>query len=286
MSSKKEVRRPKTKLSLVLGIIVPIMVFGLYFGYTRLFSNDINNINAIFSGESLHTIVDDTSYSEDTGLHLMVKADILSDIEKQDSIDEIDTMISDSVETESKLINEQRLNEQRLKEEEAKNSTPVENKDDQTSQDNTDSSSADNSSTQEVTVVQGVNYVESQMIHLINSIRSSRGLQLLNPNPVLNSIARSRSQDMLSRHYFSHYTPEGKNIFNILVENGISYAMGAENLSQSSPPSWGSPEAVVNSWMRSNTHRANMLNPHYGQLGLGVVDSGNRRVITLIFINR
>ncbi len=281
MSSKKEVRRPKIKLSLVLGIIVPIMIFGLYFGYTRIFSNNINNINAIFSGESLYTIVDDINYSGDPGLLLMVKADIPADIEKQDSIDEINTMVSDSVETESKLIREQRL-----KEEKAKSNPPVENKDDQANQDNTDSSSADNSSTQEVAAAQGVSYVESQMIHLINSIRSSRGLQLLNPNPVLNSIARSRSQDMLSRNYFSHYTPEGKNIFNILVENGIMYACGAENLSQASPTSWGSPEAVVNSWMSSSRHRANMLNPHFGQLGLGVIDSGNRRVIALIFINR
>lgn len=278
MSSKKEVRHPKIKLSLVLGIILPIMIFGLYFGYTRIFNNNINNINAIFSGESLYTIVDDITYSGDPGLLLMVKADISADTRKQDSIDEINTMVSGSVKTESILIREQRL-----KEEKAGSNPPVENKDDQ---DNTDPSSADNPSTQEVAAAQGVSYVESQMIHLINSIRSSRGLQLLNPNPVLNSIARSRSRDMLSRNYFSHYTPEGKNIFNILVEDGIMYACSAENLSQASPPSLGSPEAVVNNWMSSSAHRANMLNPHFGQLGLGVVDSGNRRVITLIFINR
>jgi len=281
MSSKKVDRLPKIKLSLVLGIIVPVMIFGLYFGYTRIFSNNINNINAIFSGESLYTAVDDINYSGDPGPLLMVKADILADIKKQDSMDEIDTMVSDSVETESKLISEARL-----KEEKTKNNTSIENEDDRANQDNTDSSSADNSSIQEVAAVQGVSYVESQMIHLINSIRSSHGLQLLNPNPVLNSIAMSRSQDMLNRGYFSHYTPEGKNIFNILVENGIMYSHGAENLSQASPPSWGSPEAVVNSWMSSSAHRANMLNSHFGQLGLGVVDSGNRRVITLIFINR
>lgn len=281
MSGKKVGRRPKIKLSLVLGIIVPVIIFGLYFGYTRIFSDNINNINAIFSGESLYTIVDDISYSGDPGPLLMVEADILADIEKQDSIDEINTMVSDSVETESKLINEQRL-----KEEKTNSNTPGENKDDRGNQDNTDSSSADNPSTQEITTVQGVSYVESQIIHLINSIRSSHGLQILNPNPMLNSIARSRSQDMLNRNYFSHHTPEGKNIFNILVENGIMYAYGAENLSQASPPSWGSPEAVVNNWMSSGLHRENMLNPHFGQLGLGVVDSGNRRVITLIFINR
>ena len=260
---------------------MPVVIFGLYFGYSRIFNNNINNINAIFSGESLYTIVDDISYSGDTGLLLMVKADILADTQKQDSIDEINTMVSDSVETESKLISEQRLKEERTK-----SNPPLENGDDQTNQDNTNSPSADNPSTQEIAAVQGISYVESQMIHLINSIRSSHGLQLLNPNPILNSIARSRSQDMLNRSYFSHYTPEGKNIFNILVENGIMYAYGAENLSQASPPSWGSPEAVVNNWMSSSAHHANMLNPHFGQLGLGVVDSGSRRIITLIFINR
>ncbi len=281
MNSKKAGKCPKIKLPLVLGIIVPVTIFGLYFGYTRIFSNNINNINTIFSGESLYTIVDDIGYSGDPGLLLMVKADILADIEKQDSIEEINTMVSSSVETESKLIREQGL-----REEKAKSNTSVENKDDRADQDNTDSSSADNPSTREAADVQGVSYVESQMIHLINSIRSSHGLQLLEPNPILNSIARSRSRDMLNRGYFSHYTPEGKNIFNILVENGVMYACGAENLSQASPPSWGSPEAVVNNWMSSGAHRANMLNPHYGQLGLGVVDSGNRRIITLILINR
>jgi uncharacterized protein YkwD len=281
MSSKKETRRPKIKISLVLGIIVPVMLFGLYFGYTRIFRDNINNINVIFSGESLYTIVDDTKYSGDTGLILMAKADILSDLEKQDSIEEINTMVSDSVETESKLIREQRL-----KEEKAKSIALAENKDDQTSQDNADTSAVEDPPEQGVITVLGISYVESQMLHLINSIRSSHGLQLLNPNPVLNSIARSRSQDMINRNYFSHYTPEGKNIFNIFVENGIMYAAAGENLSQASPPSWSSPEAVVNIWMSSNPHRANLLNPHFGQLGLGVVDSGSRRVVTLVFINR
>ncbi|MEE8324085.1 MAG: hypothetical protein V3R31_00355, partial [Candidatus Humimicrobiaceae bacterium] len=174
MSSKKETRRPKIKISLVLGIIVPVMLFGLYFGYTRIFRDNINNINVIFSGESLFTIVDDTKYSGDTGLILMAKADILSDLEKQDSIEEINTMVSDSVETESKLIREQRL-----KEEKAKSIARAENKDDQTSQDNTDTSAVEDPPEQGVVTVLGINYVESQMLHLINSIRSSHGLQLL-----------------------------------------------------------------------------------------------------------
>ncbi|TET50485.1 MAG: hypothetical protein E3J58_03475, partial [Actinomycetota bacterium] len=137
MSSKKEGRRPKIKLSLVLGIVVPVLLFGLYFGYTRIFSNNnINNINVIFSGESLYTAIDDMSYSGDPGFLLMAKADILADIEKQDSIDEIDILVSDSVETESKQINEQKQ-----KEEKARSDTGTESIDDRTGQDSDTSSS-------------------------------------------------------------------------------------------------------------------------------------------------
>ena len=121
---------------------------------------------------------------------------------------------------------------------------------------------------------------------MINHIRSSQGLQTLIPSNILNNIARSRSQDMLNRGYFSHYTPEGKNIGIILQENGVMYACCAENLGQASPPSWGSPETIINLWMGSSSHRANLLNPHFGQLGIGVVDSGGRRVVTLVLINR
>jgi uncharacterized protein YkwD len=128
--------------------------------------------------------------------------------------------------------------------------------------------------------------LEASFINMINHIRSSRGLQTLLPNAFLNNIARSRSQDMLSRGYFSHHTPEGKGISAILQENGIMYACCAENLGQASPPSWGSPETIINMWMGSGIHRANLLNPHFGQLGIGVVDAGGRRVVTLVLINR
>jgi uncharacterized protein YkwD len=54
--------------------------------------------------------------------------------------------------------------------------------------------------------------IETQLLNYINNIRVQEGLQKLNPNQVLISIARSRSADMVNRNYFSHYTPEGKSI--------------------------------------------------------------------------
>ena len=78
----------------------------------------------------------------------------------------------------------------------------------------------------------------------------------------------------------------GQYVVKSLQENGVMYACSAENLSYSSPPSWGSPEAIINIWMGSSSHRANLLNPHFGQLGIGVVDGNGRRVVTLVLINR
>jgi len=98
-------------------------------------------------------------------------------------------------------------------------------------------------------------------------------------------IARSRSADMLSRGYFSHYTPEGTNIFNILKANGIGYRNAGENLAHSMPASAGSPEVFANAWMNSPTHAANILRPQYRSIGIGVAENNGRRVVTTVFTN-
>ena len=90
---------------------------------------------------------------------------------------------------------------------------------------------------------------------------------------------------MIANSYFSHYTPDGQNIFNILRKNGVVYVNAGENLGNSSPPSHGSPEAFANAWMASPTHKANILRSVYSKIGIGVVDGGGRRVVTTVFMN-
>ncbi len=91
--------------------------------------------------------------------------------------------------------------------------------------------------------------------------------------------------DMHNRSYFSHYNPEGKNVFNILRENGIVFSYGGENLYECIPVSDGSPEAVMGSWLSIDIHRANILSPHHRQIGISVMDRGSRRIVTAIFTN-
>ncbi|GAH22160.1 unnamed protein product, partial [marine sediment metagenome] len=113
--------------------------------------------------------------------------------------------------------------------------------------------------------------IENQVLILLNNTRSNHGLNPLNIDGVLTNIARSRSKDMIDRGYFNHYTPDGKNIFNFLKANGISYRAAGENLGRSSPPSRGSAGNFVDAWMKSESHRINMLRGAYNKIGIGVI---------------
>ncbi len=134
---------------------------------------------------------------------------------------------------------------------------------------------------------QGVNLSEYEgaVLNLINTVRVSNGLAALQPNQSLIDIARTRSNDMLQRGYFSHYSPEGKNVFNIMKECGITFKAAGENLAHSKPASIGSPEAFLNAWMNSPSHAANILRSQYGIIGVGMVENGDRRVVTTVFRN-
>ncbi len=123
------------------------------------------------------------------------------------------------------------------------------------------------------------------VLSLINNIRVQNGLEVLYPDKMLTDIARERSNDMIERDYFSHHTPDGKDLFDILEGYGVRYINIGENLAQSKPASIGSPENFVNFWMDSPSHRANILRDNYGKIGIGLVDSGDRRVLTVVFMN-
>ncbi|MEA2016633.1 MAG: CAP domain-containing protein [Actinomycetota bacterium] len=130
-----------------------------------------------------------------------------------------------------------------------------------------------------------LNDIESAILYLINNIRVANGLNALQANQILTDVARSRCNDMLASSYFSHYTPDGRNIFNILQQNGVSYINGGENLGQSSPASLGTPQAFIDAWMASPTHKANILRPVYNKIGIGIGESGGKRIVATVFTN-
>ena len=116
-----------------------------------------------------------------------------------------------------------------------------------------------------------VSSYESEVIRLVNEIRQQNGLRPLAANWELSRVARYKSQDMRDTGYFSHNSPTYGTPFQMLSAFGLSYRTAGENIAKG----YASPQAVVNGWMNSSGHRANILNASYTQIGVGYVSGGN-----------
>lgn len=135
-------------------------------------------------------------------------------------------------------------------------STPVE---EETPAEDTGSESADT-----------VAAYEQEVFDLVNQIREENGLEPFMYNETLAETARAHSQDMIDRNFFDHTNPDGKSPFDRMRDNGLSYSMAAENIAVGYP----SPEAVVEGWMNSEGHRANILGG-CEELGVGLALGGS-----------
>ena len=112
---------------------------------------------------------------------------------------------------------------------------------------------------------------EQEVIRLVNEIRVQNGLKELTYNWELSRVARYKSQDMKDNNYFAHNSPIYGTPFQMIKNFGISYRSAGENIAKG----YATPQAVVNGWMNSSGHRANILNANYTQIGVGYVASGN-----------
>lgn len=116
-----------------------------------------------------------------------------------------------------------------------------------------------------------VSAYESEVIRLVNEARAQNGLPALKANWELSRVARYKSQDMVDNRYFSHTSPTYGTPFQMIKSFGISFRTAGENIAYGQR----TPQAVVNAWMNSSGHRANILNASYTQIGVGYVANGN-----------
>lgn len=118
---------------------------------------------------------------------------------------------------------------------------------------------------------QSVLAFEAEVVRLVNEIRQQNGLQPLTANWELSRVARYKSQDMVDNRYFSHTSPTYGTPFQMIQAFGLSYRTAGENIAYG----YSTPQAVVNGWMNSSGHRANILNASYTQIGVGYVAQGH-----------
>jgi uncharacterized protein YkwD len=112
-------------------------------------------------------------------------------------------------------------------------------------------------------------FLEMQMLEMVNKERAKAGLKPLQADPELTKVARSHSQDMFVRGYFAHENPEGQNPFDRMKAANIKFRAAGENLALAQ-----TLEIAHTNLMNSPGHRANILNPSFGRLGIGILDGG------------
>ena len=112
---------------------------------------------------------------------------------------------------------------------------------------------------------------EQEVVRLVNEVRAQNGLSPLTANWELSRVARYKSQDMADNRYFSHTSPTYGTPFQMIKAFGLSFRTAGENIAYGQR----TPQAVMNGWMNSSGHRANILNASYTQIGVGYVADGH-----------
>lgn len=105
------------------------------------------------------------------------------------------------------------------------------------------------------------------VVYFSNQERQAAGLSQLVENPVLDRAARDKALDMLAKNYFSHNAPDGASPWYWFNKNGYVYKYAGENLAIDFYES----KDVVQAWMDSPTHKFNILNGNYQEVGVAVI---------------
>ncbi|GAA5019576.1 hypothetical protein GCM10023258_07330 [Terrabacter aeriphilus] len=115
--------------------------------------------------------------------------------------------------------------------------------------------------------------VQNQVISLVNAQRAKAGCRALVLDARLARAAQAHSIDMAKRRYFSHTTPDGRTFAQRIRAQGYTGSMIGENIAAGQP----TPKAVMDAWMKSPGHKANILNCRYRAIGVGAAVGGPYR---------
>lgn len=110
--------------------------------------------------------------------------------------------------------------------------------------------------------------LNSDIVAFTNIERARNELNSLTENSVLNAAAQAKANDMAAKGYFSHTGPGGELPWSWFVAAGYDYRYAGENLAVR----FSDSREVVNAWMASPTHKANIVKSQYTEIGIGVAD--------------
>lgn len=107
-----------------------------------------------------------------------------------------------------------------------------------------------------------------EIVRLTNSQRAATGLTQVKLDPQLSAAAAQKAADMFARNYWAHVSPVGTQPWYFITQSGYAYRYAGENLARD----FSDAKSIVDAWVASPTHRENLLNSHYQDIGIAVVD--------------
>jgi uncharacterized YkwD family protein/spore coat assembly protein SafA len=122
-----------------------------------------------------------------------------------------------------------------------------------------------------VPILDSVKQIENEVVRLTNEQRAKYGLPPLKIDWQLARVARYKSADMRDKNYFQHNSPTYGSPFTMMKNFGIQYRTAGENIAAGQR----TPQEVVNAWMNSPGHRANILNKSFTHIGVGYAKGGS-----------
>lgn len=123
-------------------------------------------------------------------------------------------------------------------------------------------------------------YTASEVVTLTNSARSENGLGSLATNSKLASAAYAKAQDILEKDYFAHNSPDGKTPWDFINESGYTYSYAGENLAIG----YTDASELFTAWMNSPTHRDNIVNKNFREIGIAVVSGDYQGAQTVVAV--
>jgi uncharacterized protein YkwD len=129
---------------------------------------------------------------------------------------------------------------------------------------------------------------ESYLLKAINDQRAAAGLPAVQLNSALTDLSRSRSNDMATRNYFSHTTPEGSKFLDMLSSRGVPYKFAGEILARNNFPDDQAAPTAMDSYLNSAPHKAIIMDGRYTQVGIGYArsDEDSMHYFTVIFVQQ
>jgi uncharacterized protein YkwD len=131
-----------------------------------------------------------------------------------------------------------------------------------------------------------ISAAESLMVRALNADRAAAGLVPVRVDGRLAAIARARSVDMATKHYFSHTQPDGRTVFDIISAKGIKWYGAGEIIAWNTWPTLADSVTAANTgWLNSPTHRSIIMATSYNYMGVGVaIDGSGKKLWTAVFM--